>query len=288
MRLIPILIVLFCCYEAQCQDTTVYFVLNENNHGIMPMFQGGEEKMSQKILVNLEYPQEAKAMGIQGKVYVTFVVEKDGSMSNEQVFMGIGGGCDEEALRVVRMLDGKWSPGTIDGKPVRFLYTIPIRFTLDKSSVNNSSVAYNKGVDLMNMEKYKKAMSYFLIYQPGDRYYPDAMNALGLCRFLTNDYKGAIAEWEKAKAAGHKDCKLKLAETYLKVGNQYKDEKEYLAAISCYDKALDNSKNDINVLYNRGITYLLLGMKEKACTDWQKIKDLGSAESQQYLDEYCK
>ena len=71
----------------------------------------------------------ARESGIQGVVYVTFVVEPDGSISNVRVIRGIGGGCDEEAIRVVKMMP-KWIPGNQRGKPVRVQFNMPIKFTL--------------------------------------------------------------------------------------------------------------------------------------------------------------
>jgi protein TonB len=71
----------------------------------------------------------AKESGIQGTVYVTFVVEKDGSITDVRVLRGIGGGCDEEAVRVVKN-SPKWSPGKQRGKPVRVQYNLPVKFIL--------------------------------------------------------------------------------------------------------------------------------------------------------------
>ena len=71
----------------------------------------------------------AKESGIQGMVYVTFVVERDGSITDVRVLRGIGGGCDEEAIRVVSAMP-KWTPGKQRGKPVRVQYNLPVRFTL--------------------------------------------------------------------------------------------------------------------------------------------------------------
>ncbi|MEN8225218.1 MAG: energy transducer TonB, partial [Bacteroidota bacterium] len=78
---------------------------------------------------NIKYPVMAKESGIQGKVYVTFVVETDGSITDVKVLRGIGGGCDEEAIRVVSTMP-KWKPGKQRGKPVRVQYNLPVRFTL--------------------------------------------------------------------------------------------------------------------------------------------------------------
>jgi len=67
--------------------------------------------------------------GIQGTVYVSFVVEKDGSISNVKALKGVGGGCNEEAVRVVKEMP-KWKPGTDKGKPVRVQFNMPIQFKL--------------------------------------------------------------------------------------------------------------------------------------------------------------
>ena len=101
------------------------FVLVET----MPEFPGGENAMYKYFVDNLKYSEQAKKEKITGKVYISFVVERDGSISNAEVLRGIGGGCDEEALRVVRNMP-KWKPGTQRNKPVRVQYTLPLNFKL--------------------------------------------------------------------------------------------------------------------------------------------------------------
>jgi protein TonB len=71
----------------------------------------------------------ARESSIQGTVYVTFVVERDGSVTDVRVLRGIGGGCDEEAIRVIKAMP-KWNPGKQRGKPVRVQFNMPIKFTL--------------------------------------------------------------------------------------------------------------------------------------------------------------
>ena len=95
----------------------------------MPEFPGGNEAMAQYITDNIKYPQKAKRKKISGKVFVSFIVEKDGSVSNVEVIRGIGGGCDEEAIRVVSNMP-KWEPGTQRGKPVRVKYILPLNFKI--------------------------------------------------------------------------------------------------------------------------------------------------------------
>jgi protein TonB len=101
------------------------FTIVEN----MPEFPGGEAKLFEYLGKSIKYPSMAKDAGIQGIVYVSFVIERDGSVADVQVLRGIGGGCDEEAVRVVEKMPN-WSPGKQRGKPVRVRYNLPIRFVL--------------------------------------------------------------------------------------------------------------------------------------------------------------
>ena len=95
----------------------------------MPAFPGGEAKLMEYVAKNVKYPQIARETGIQGRVFVNFVVEPDGSVSNVTVLRGIGGGCDEEAMRVVKNMP-KWKPGKQRGKAVRVSYMLPVNFKL--------------------------------------------------------------------------------------------------------------------------------------------------------------
>lgn len=95
----------------------------------MPAYPGGDEARMSYLSKNLKYPVLAMESGIQGTVYIGFVVEKDGSVTDVKVARGIGGGCDEEAVRVVKAMP-KWTPGKQRGKSVRVRYSVPIRFSL--------------------------------------------------------------------------------------------------------------------------------------------------------------
>ena len=95
----------------------------------MPEFPGGQEGLVNYLVENLNYPEKAKAKKITGKVYVSFVVEKDGSISNVKVLRDIGYGCGEEAVRVVKAMP-RWNPGMHRGKLVRVQYTLPLNFQL--------------------------------------------------------------------------------------------------------------------------------------------------------------
>lgn len=96
----------------------------------MPRFMGGDEARLKYLQENLTYPEEAKKKGIQGTVFVTFVIETDGSVSDVRTLRGIGGGCDEEAERVVKNMP-RWIPGKQRGEAVRVQFNMPIRFVLE-------------------------------------------------------------------------------------------------------------------------------------------------------------
>ena len=96
---------------------------------VMPEYPGGEQAMMKFVASNVKYPQAAIDKNISGRVLVGFVIEKDGSITDVKVVKGIGGGCDEEAVRVVKSMP-KWKPGKEKGKAVRVSYMLPITFKL--------------------------------------------------------------------------------------------------------------------------------------------------------------
>jgi len=97
---------------------------------VVPSFPGGMEAFFHFLAKNLRYPATARENGIQGKVVLSFVVEIDGSLTDMKVKGSVGGGCDEEAMRVIK-LSAPWTPGTQGGKPVRVAYSVPVSFTME-------------------------------------------------------------------------------------------------------------------------------------------------------------
>ncbi len=110
--------------EQEEEEAQVFFIVEE-----MPEFPGGEAALRKFIANAIKYPQIAQENGIQGRVYVQFVVERDGSVSNSTIARGVDPSLDREALRVVNSLP-KWKPGMQRGKPVKVSYTVPINFVL--------------------------------------------------------------------------------------------------------------------------------------------------------------
>jgi TonB family protein len=105
-------------------DEQIFFIVEE-----MPEFPGGEQALRKFIANNIEYPVSAQENGIQGKVYVTFVVDKNGDVANARIARGVDPSLDQEALRVVNSLP-KWIPGKQRGQNVNVSYTVPINFAL--------------------------------------------------------------------------------------------------------------------------------------------------------------
>ncbi|WP_299578914.1 energy transducer TonB [uncultured Sunxiuqinia sp.] len=110
--------------EEEEEEGQVFFIVED-----MPEFPGGELALRKFIANAIKYPVIAQENGIQGKVYVNFVVDTDGSVTNARIARGVDQSLDKEALRVVNNLP-KWKPGQQRGKPVKVSYTVPINFVL--------------------------------------------------------------------------------------------------------------------------------------------------------------
>ncbi len=109
------------------QEDKVYEVVEQ-----MPKYPGGDKSRVAFIVENTKYPEKARKEGITGTVMVSFIVEKDGKITNVELLKGIGGGCDEEAMRVVSIMP-QWEPGMNKGKPVRVQFNMPFSFMLDRN-----------------------------------------------------------------------------------------------------------------------------------------------------------
>jgi TonB family protein len=116
-------------------DTTKIAVINGTDTvktilGRRPIYLEGNQGMYKVIGTNMRYPAKAKEKNIQGKVFIAFTIDSLGTTSNYKVKKGIGGGCEEEALRVVKLMNGDWLPGILNGRPITVEYILPLSFTL--------------------------------------------------------------------------------------------------------------------------------------------------------------
>ena len=107
-------------------DNTVH-----NFVDVMPEPYGGVEVWTKFLQKNLKYPPLATDKGISGRVMISFVIEKDGHLSDIIIDRGVGFGLDEEALRVLKLAH-PWKPGMQNGQPVRVKYTLPINFSINQ------------------------------------------------------------------------------------------------------------------------------------------------------------
>ena len=132
-------------------QTDVYKTVDEQ-----PTFPGGDNARITFLIDNIKYPAQAMKDNIQGKVFISFDVETDGSLTNVFVLRGIGGGCDEEAVRVIKLMP-KWSPGKIKGVAVKTRFNLPIKFVLDSGKKEKQkSEIYLAPVPAVVPEKGKK------------------------------------------------------------------------------------------------------------------------------------
>ncbi|TLX76889.1 energy transducer TonB [Labilibacter sediminis] len=110
--------------EEESDDAPVFFIVEE-----MPVFPGGDTELRKYIAQSVKYPVIAQENGIQGRVYVQFVVGTDGAVTQVKVARGVDPNLDKEAIRVVQSMP-KWKPGKQRGKAVKVSYTVPINFVL--------------------------------------------------------------------------------------------------------------------------------------------------------------
>ena len=121
-----VLLFSFMTSTAQTKKNDMVFDVVE----VMPQFPGGQIAMMKYIMENMKYPKQAMKEGIQGRVTVRFIVEKDGSISNVRPVLSVHPLLNKEAVRVVESMP-KWSPGKQNGKPVRVRFNVPVMFKLN-------------------------------------------------------------------------------------------------------------------------------------------------------------
>jgi TonB family protein len=113
-------------YQTGADGLRTYYMLQT-----IPEFPGGPQAFSQFLGQNIVYPILARQNNTHGRVIITFVVDEEGKLTKIKVLRGIGSGCDEEAVRVLK-LSPLWTPGMVDNKAVRVQYSVPISFSLGK------------------------------------------------------------------------------------------------------------------------------------------------------------
>ena len=120
-----VLLFSFMTSTAQTKKNDMVFDVVE----VMPQYPGGQIAMLQYLMKNIKYPEQAMKEGIQGRVTVRFIVEKDGSISDVKPVLSVHPLLNKEAVRVVKSMP-KWTPGKQNGKPVRVRFNLPVMFKL--------------------------------------------------------------------------------------------------------------------------------------------------------------
>ena len=121
-----VLLFSFMTSTAQTKKNDMVFDVVE----VMPQFPGDQIAMLKYIMENIKYPEQAMKEGIQGRVAVRFIVEKDGSISDVKPILSVHPLLNKEAVRVVESMP-KWTPGKQNGKPVRVRFNVPVMFKLN-------------------------------------------------------------------------------------------------------------------------------------------------------------
>lgn len=195
------------------QDTTKkeeVFTIVES----MPLFPGGNTTMMNWISAKvgeIGFPENERKAEISGTCYVTFIIDKEGNVTDPKILRGViyGPGYDRVALQVVKAMP-KWAPGKQNGREVSVQYNLPIKFTIlrpeEQKEINESRIFYNKGVEFANNNNYEKAFEEF---NKSLDILPTNIKTLynrGIL-FLKLGKKGeACKDWNKIKSLGKPDA----------------------------------------------------------------------------------
>ncbi len=129
VRAIALIVLVYCMHGSVCgqenvKTVGVYTIVDKE-----ASYPGGEKALSRFLVSNIIYPRRAQKKNIEGTVLIQFIVKKNGGIEKAKILKGIGGGCDVEALRVVKEMPN-WNPGEQDGVAVDMFFTLPISFSL--------------------------------------------------------------------------------------------------------------------------------------------------------------
>jgi protein TonB len=124
-----LMLITFNSISAQSDSSEVKELTIFKETDKMPEYPGGTTELYKFLSRNLVYPTMAKEMGVQGKVYASFIIDKDGTPSGFRIVKGLNDECDKEVLRVLKKMP-KWIPAELDGRKVSVMYRLPVNFML--------------------------------------------------------------------------------------------------------------------------------------------------------------
>ncbi len=258
------------------RDTAVFVVVEQ-----MPVFPGGDKARVKYLSENIQYPVEARNQGIEGTVFISFVVETDGSISNVHVLKGVGGELDKEAIRVVSGMP-PWVPGKQRGKPVRVRFNMPIQFKLSVpgnkagSSANHEIEEYEVGMQNMHEGLFDEAIKCMnKSIKNKESNYKNAYFARGVCHYELGAYDPAMEDIRMALGMEADLDPIQVASVLYLIANEYFIRQDLHKAIEAYTLCTELDPINAKAWNNRGLAYYRSGEAEKAKKDWKKAAKLG-------------
>jgi TonB family protein len=287
----------------------------------IPQFQGGSDALL-KFLASIKYPEEARDKGIEGSVYVRFVIESSGKVTNAEVARGTNVILDNAAVEHVRNMPD-WIPGEQKGKKVKVQYVVPIRFCLSGNNKKSNSekhemvqtpkfpdgdealIKYLATVDYPKEAIEKKIEGNvhvkFTIDQNGKVKNPEVVKKVNpLLDKAALEHIANMPDWIAGTRDGIAYSSSSTIEIVFKTKTKTLNSDYYYnegvalfqkgiieEALVNFEKAYELKNNDIDALFNAGICKYKLGKINEACESWKKIQQTGSQIADIQISKYC-
>lgn len=276
------------CKDFNDNDNFLFYPYDIIDYNIKNVeFKGGTSAMIGFLTNNIKHPEVARKNNTQGIVLTSFIVEKDGSISNINVEKGIGDGCDKEAKRIIKESSGLWNAAEIDGKLIRMKFYLPVYFILGENFFIYAKSSINKGVQYYEKEEWGKAIHSFSKVINKNYNLKDAYFYRANCHIQMENYYEAVRDFESAKNIGKIIESKQISDAYFNLGLKYYTSELYDSAIHYYSNAIQSNILNYNAYHNRGISYYKIGSMESACIDWAEASNLGMAESKKLYQTHC-
>ena len=170
----------------------------------MPEFKGGQKKLYKYIQENVHYPKEAKERCITGRFYVSFIIDTLGNIDSIKVNKRIHTLLKNEAIRVVKTMNGMWSPGRQEGRPVKVMYNLPFAFDIDGCS-ENKNTHFVEGVEAYDKHNIQLAIDCFKDVLEYDENDIKSLNRLATIYIELKDNESACIYLKRIKETGKKN-----------------------------------------------------------------------------------
>lgn len=229
-RIVLILGLVLTTFAVKGQDTKTDTTKDKSSYNVSdeslfkdPEYPGGREAMKAFIKKNVHYPSDAKSIGIVGNVQCKVTISKDGSIGIVKVVRGIGAGCDEEAVKVLKKLPS-WKPATRRGKKIAYTVLIEVPFGDRRAIIAQeikTNYIFNQGIDLQKQKDYWGAVEKFSDAIAMSPYIDcDAYYNRGVAYYYLEDLENACMDWEKGLKYEH-DMSIRMYDKYCRISGGY-------------------------------------------------------------------